>query len=153
MKLEYDSIDYFKVFYPCLMMDDIDYEDKKALKELLKKILVGLKKNYQISIYGFYAVKIYVLEKLGFLFLFQKIEDDLFSNQTIDLKIELHLKPNVYLSFEDYDIISSYYPIYCYENKYYLSLEILKEKDILSLSEWYTLFLDENNIIKKSQII
>ena len=153
MKLQYIDEDHFKVFLIKNQKNSVDYENKAELKEFLKDILLGIKKNYHFQIYGFYEVKILVLGVLGYCLEFERIEEDLFSSKTIDLKIVILLNSKVYLAFDDYEVVANYRPLYFWKNQYLISLEDLKEEDLYVLSEWYSLFFDEEEKIGKMHLL
>lgn len=66
--------------------------NKENQTNIIKELLLLIKKRYAIDIYGFYEVNIYTYNNLFTIMLFKRINrDDSFYN-TIDLKIINHSK-------------------------------------------------------------
>lgn len=153
MKFESISEDKFRVFYPFFDKKELDYENKEELKKLLLEVLTKIKKLYSISITGFYEVKVNVLGILGLDLEFSKLDSDIFSSKVIDLKIIIYLNPLFYLCFDNYDVISSYELVYFYNDKFFVPGSLVKEEDFYNLSEWYSIFYDNNNEIIYSKLL
>lgn len=74
--------------------------------EIIKKVLVSIRKKYAFNILGFFEVNIYDIKDITTIFLFKKVGDDTFYNN-IDLKINNNIN---YINFEidDFVLLNSY---------------------------------------------
>lgn len=118
-------------------------KDEDELYESLKKVLINIKKKYEISIYGFYEVDIYRISNIGTLLQFNKRDDDDFIYKTVDLKVIEHDTDEVYLKFQDYYLIKEYKNIKYFNNNYYLRASSIKNSDINRLIEFFDIVIDE----------
>lgn len=135
MKLTLNDNNTFEVFINNLYMD-FDKEDKN-LYEILKKILLNLRKKYALDIYGYFETNIYYIENIGTVLKFHKIDNDSFDIKNIDLKINLFKNEDYNLIFTDYYIIKDY-KNFKYENGfYYINSKEIKKEDIIRLSDYY----------------
>lgn len=55
----------------------------------------------------------------------------------------IHLEPDVYLKFDNYNYIEKYNNIKFKDNSFYLNIDLLSEKDILILSDFYDVVYNE----------
>ena len=95
--------------------------------DIIKSLLILLKKRYAYNILGFYEVNIYNSSNMFSYILFTKINnsDGIYNN--IDLKINLHRK-DLFLNIDDYEIIK--------EN--YIKCSDINNEDIYKICEHYT---------------
>lgn len=120
-----------------------DSNDQRELYNSLKKILISIRKKYAINIYGFFEVDIYTIRALGTILKFHKKDDDSLIYKTVDLKIIEHENNDVYLKFEDYDLIKKYKKFQYYKNNYYININDIEEKDIERYIEFFEIILTE----------
>lgn len=153
MKIDYINDTDFKLFVNNYFFDKIEYESKEELMALLKSIIVKLKNSYNIIISGFYEVNIYILRNIGIEFHFNKCDNYTFSNKVIDLKMTVNLDPIVYLSFDNYDYISEYSILRYKDGKFYIKPDALSTTDIIKLSDFYSIVLDEDENIENYLLI
>jgi len=147
MKFNYINDTDFKLFLTNNYFDEVNYESKEELMILLKSIILKLKKNYSVVVSGLYEVDIYILRNIGIEFLFTKSENYSFTNKVIDLKMTIHLNPNIYLKFNNYDYISNYKEIRYHEGSFYLKADNLEQSDFIILSDFYNIIIDEEEAI------
>ena len=147
MNISYINDTDFKLFLNNNFFEEIEYESKEELMALLKAIILKLKKSYGIIVSGFYEVNIYILKKIGIEFHFTKNNDSTFSNKVVDLKMTIHLSPNVYLKFNNYDYVSEYSNLRYSEGNFYLKPDLLDDNDLIKLSDLCTIIIDENDEI------
>lgn len=121
---------------------EFKYDNEEELYEILKNILIAIKKKYAYDIYGFYEVNIYILKNICTILEFSKKEDN-HLYKTIDLKIIKNNNKNVYLKFDDYLLIKQHKNVKYLDNKYYINVEKLKEHDINKLLEHFEITIDE----------
>jgi len=147
MNISYINDTDFKLFINDNFFEEIEYESKEELMTLLKAVILKVKKNYGIIVSGLYEVNIYILKKIGLEFYFTKSDNYTFSNKVVDLKMTIHLDPNVYLKFDNYDYVSEYQNLRYEEGCFYLKPDLLDTSDLIKLSDLYTIIIDENNEI------
>ncbi len=141
MKLDIIDEDNFEVFLSGTD-NNINYESKEELVKFLKDIIVKFKKYYKVILTGFYEVHICIINNIGMRLTFKKLDDYMFSDKLIDLKIVIELNPDVYLKFNDYDIVSNYRNIKYNEGNYYIKVSEINKGDALWLSEFYEIIYD-----------
>ena len=95
--------------------------------EIIKNILLIIKKRYSYNIFGFYNVDIYKVSNLLSIIIFKKIEDNYCKN--IDLKIINHSK-KIDINIEDFDIINR------------VRVKNVNKKDIYKICEHYSIRID-----------
>ena len=140
MKLSVIDDSNFEIF---LINDfDVDYENKESLIKFLKDYIIKVKKKYKRILVGFYEVNICLINNIGIRMVFKKIDDYAFSDKIIDLKIVIELNPNIYLKFDDYDVIEKYEKVKYENSNYYINISQVEEKDVLFLSEFYEIIYD-----------
>ncbi len=108
-------------------------EDEDLIRENIKKIIITLMKAYKIIISGFYKVIIYNNNNIGNFIEMKKIEG--FDTDGIDLKIILFLNSKFFLATSDYDVIKKYKIIYFSKNTFYVNIDEINKKDLLSVIE------------------
>lgn len=118
---------------------DFDINIKKEIEESLKKIILSIKKRYNLKISGVYKVSIYENKKFGLIIELDHTEDFAFFPDVIDLKITIYNDSSFYLKFNDYFIINKKNNIYFYDNNYYIDINMFEDKELLLLSEFYNI--------------
>ena len=72
-------------------------------KEIIKEIILLIKKRYSYNIYGFYEVNIYKVKKISTIIIFKKRDNDELFYNTIDLKI-IHHKKTIDIFVDDFSL-------------------------------------------------
>lgn len=122
---------------------NFDLKQKDSLEKYIKKIILNIKRKSLININGFYKIIVYHNEKFGIILDIIK-EDELdFFKDFLDFKVLVNYNSDIYLSFEDFFLINNK-NIYYKDNKYYINIKYLKEKDIIKLSEYSKVIYGEN---------
>ncbi len=122
--LEDDDI---KIYLNKEYIKEIDISNLDRLEDYLSKVLVRLKKGYQLEILGYYELKILYDQFYGIALVLKKhdFEDELFESQ-IDLDLNIN-KNNFFLyQIDDLESIENglkkNFIIYLYNQKLYLKL-------------------------------
>lgn len=118
----------------------INFDSKIELENYLKELFKKLNINYNLEIFGYYNVDIYLDKLYGVIISLEKEDIDYidYDKETIDMRIVIHRKEFVY---ELYDIFINNYQIIKYKNKYYVKLD--NDKDDYKLS----------NLLEHSKVI
>lgn len=120
---------------------DFDIYNKEKMLNFIKKIVINLTKN-KLKISGFYKVKVYHNKNYGLIFKMHK-EDSLdFFPDLIDLKLTIYYDTNMYLECDDYFIIKDYPNIKRINDKWYININDIKEKDYIKYCEFFKLIYE-----------
>ena len=152
MKVIINNEDSFILFFNKL--NSINLDDN--YEEEFKNIFLRLKKYYNIDIYGFYNVIVYINNYYGIILKVEKDKElDMFYKQ-IDMHI-IEKNTNFLYKINDYFLIKNInnFNIYFYKNSFYLEIKKeLKNKDMYYLIEnSEIIFEDIDNIKNKSLIL
>ena len=147
MKVIVNNEDSFILFFNKLNNIDLNnnYEDE------FKNIFLKLKKYYNINIYGFYNVIVYINNYYGTILKVEKDRDlDLFYKQ-IDMHIIIEKDYTFLYKVKDYFFIKNItnFNIYYYNNEFYLEIiKPLKNKEMNNLIENSIIIFENIDIIK-----
>ena len=103
MKIEIAGTDNYNIFINNLYIENINYNEKEEVTNIVKKILMSLKNRLKLR--GFYKVKVFPNDKLGLFLELIKLEDLEFSNN-LDLRIIVYFDEKIFFETEDYFIIN-----------------------------------------------
>lgn len=141
MRLEVIEKDNYKLFINSDYIDDFDIYDNGALGKYIKKIILKIKKVYNVILEGFYEVHVYILKHIGIILEIRNI--DSYLSKTIDLKIIIHNDEDIYLQIPEYELIRGYKNLKYLDNYFYLNVkDICLEK--WSIIEHYNVVLGED---------
>lgn len=115
---------------------NFNYRIKEKIEDYIKKLIIKIKKIYKIKISGSYEVLIYQNNNYGLIIEMNKIDDLEFFPELIDLKINVYYDSEIFIEINDYFLISNYKNIYYYDDKYYINIKNISNKDQLCLSEF-----------------
>ena len=120
------------------------------VNEFIKKLLTKLKNKYKIKLSGFYQINIYKNNKSCYIIDIIKEEDSSYFNDLMDLKINVFEDSSIYLCFDDY-FWNTKRNVEMFDNKYYININNISEKDFLSFIEFgrYVYGEDINTIKSK----
>lgn len=140
MKIKYVNEDY----YIYITKENVTFslDDKEALVDYIRKVIIRLKIFYDITLQGFYKIYAYPNKKFGLILRIICIDD--FAFESIDLKIVIRHDTDIYLKTDNYFIFKDknlYYEGFYYKN-------IKEIDDIYKYIEYCDIYLDENNKIK-----
>jgi hypothetical protein len=98
---------------------------KETINECIAKILLNMKKIYNIDIYSVFNIKCYINDNYGIILEIEREYDPfyLYTKKT-DLKVCINTNSNFLYEVDDYFISDKLdsYKIYIYNNKYYIEL-------------------------------
>ena len=80
--------------------------DKDNSKNIIKDIIMLIKKRYSYNFSGIYEVNIYNVKDLSTLLLFEKIDNDSFLYNSVDLKIINH-KEQLNIIIDDFTLLDN----------------------------------------------
>lgn len=135
MRLESDLKNNYIVFLSNDYIGDIDYTSKGKIGLYLKKIIVILKKRYNLVLKGFYEVNVYINKKVGMFIEINKIGEYDFDTEEIDLKIVVHFDSDFYFKTDNYDVISKYKNIKFFEDSYYIDVDDIGDNEVIKIIE------------------
>ncbi|MDD6878849.1 MAG: hypothetical protein PUD59_01280 [bacterium] len=150
MKVYEINEDNYKVYINEIILKNYDLSKESDLEKLLKKILLNIKKQYNMYSKGFYSVEIYVNDKIGAYIEFNRI-DIFFSPSDIDLKIKIIFNSSFYFKTSDYEIVKNYDDIYFYNDNFYINIDSI-DNNIITLIEYGEIFFDKESIIEDNAI-
>lgn len=134
MRLEFIDADNYKIFISSGYIDEFDIDNNTELGQYIKKIILKMKKIYNVILEGLYEVHVYILKNIGLILEIKNI--DSYLSKTIDLKIVVHNGEEIYLQIPDYELVESYHELKYLDNNFYLNVKDIKENN-LSLVEHY----------------
>ncbi len=102
----------------------LNYEDNEKIKDDIKNIFIKLIKNYQVDLYGYSKVNVYINKKYGSILEIEKIYNSEYNKDIIDLKIIIHKDIHLYLVMEDY-LFENEENVIIYGNKYYINIDYI----------------------------
>lgn len=143
------SIDKIIIYVSKDYLKDEIYS-KVEYEELIKNVMIKLKKRYNEDIQGFYEAVVYENKNYGFIVELTKDgEIDLFKD-LIDLKVIIKKDEDFLLEWDDYFLIKDLDYVYYYGKKYYTSINLLDSYKLKTLSEHYkVIYGSEKENIKK----
>lgn len=148
MRLEKIDNDYYKVFINSGYIDEFDINNNGELGKYIKKIILKIRKIYNMILEGFYEVHVYILKHLGMILEIKNI--DSYLSKTIDLKIIVHNDEEIYLQIPEYELLEEYKNFKYLNNSFYLNANNIKERDVFKVNEHYKLIYgDCLNVIKR----
>ena len=112
------------------------------INDYMKKLILRLKRKYHIDIYGFYKVNVYKNNKIGMIIDLLKEDDIDFFTDLVDLKIKVYEDSSMYLKFNDY-FFEEKKSIYVINNNYYVDINKLSKKELLSMIEFCKIIYGE----------
>lgn len=139
--LNIDIIDEDNLYvYICKNLD-LQNKDEKDLTEIIKNIIIALRKHYNYVLNGFYEINIYPNNYKTILNI-SKIDE--YIKTSIDLRILIDNKEKIYLKTKDLFIFKDYNEILTDGTYYYLNTSKVLEKDILFFSEFCDIILESS---------
>jgi len=133
MRIEIIDDNNYKVFINDLYKEKIDINNKDELGKYIKKIILKLKKIYNIMLQGLYEVHVYIVKFIGIILEIKNI--DSYLSKTVDLKIVVHNDEEMFLKVFRYESVEKYNHLKYLNNCFYLDVNELKECDVYNLIE------------------
>ena len=122
-----------------------DIEDEEDIKDKIKDIVLNIKNKRNISICGFYKVKVYQNNKYGMILEMEKEDDIEFLRDFCDLKVVFFNNSKMLLKFGDYFLIEKN-NVYYYDNNFYIDIDDLTDKEVTILSEFSEVIYGEKRL-------
>ena len=119
MKME--CVDKKTIVY--LYQTKLDYHNLEELNKQIKSLFIKLMKVYKIDFFGYNKVSIYENKKYGSILEIEKIYNNEFNFDIIDLKLIVHRDMPFFLEFDDYVFDIFLDKIIIRNNKYYLNID------------------------------
>ena len=101
----------------------LDFDNIEKLNEDIKSIFVKMIKIYNLDFFGYSKVHIYENKKYGSVLEIEKIYNNDFNMDIIDLKLVVHKDTPFYLEFNDYLFDEKKNDVIVRDNKFYLDLD------------------------------
>ena len=105
------------------------------INDYIKKIILKLRKNYRLNVFGFYQVDVYYNKKVGMIIEVIKDEDIDSFYDLLDLKINVYEDSDIFLKFDDY-FLDYKKNMFVFNDKYYLNVEDLSKKELFEMVEF-----------------
>ncbi len=115
----------FEIYINEIYLNNYDIKNENDLSKLMKKIVLLLKRRYEVIFSGIYNVQIYA-SKLNGAFLFIKRLDSLFSIRDIDFKISVFFDCDFYFKTKDFFVVEDLSNIFYYNGFYYIKCNLIK---------------------------
>jgi len=146
MRLEVIDDDNYKVFINNDYMDDFDIDNNNELGKYIKKVILKIRKIYNVILEGFYEVHVYMLKYLGMIFEIKNI--DRYLSKTIDLKIIVHNDEEVYLQIPEYELLGKYKYLKYLDNYFYLNINDIEEDNLYLIEHYKIVYGDSLQLLK-----
>lgn len=143
MKLERQDDDYIFFTNDIACLGDIDNIDEEKMGKFLKKVFVDISDIYKIDLFGYYRVDIYIDKKIGAYVEISKIDDFISYSKKIDTKVTVSVV-NFYFKTKDLSKVYDYRPIYCCDDYYYVSTDVVD--DIFGLLDFCSIEYKDINL-------
>ena len=144
------------LFLPKNIISDICFDDLKAVEAYFKKIIINLRKYYNIKLFGCYNVYLYVDKIYGIIMEMEKIDDNLFLDDLIDMKIFINMDSPILYKVSDYEFMKNIGDKkYYYQNNFYCTIDEMDEIKLLPFLEYCEIIYGDEAgaIINKAQKI
>ena len=105
------------------------------IKDYVKNIVLKTKDRIKKYISGYYEVKVYINNSYGMILEIKKESDFDFFKDFIELDINIE-DSTMYFKFKDYFAIVNKSNINYYDDNYYINVDKLNKKELLTLSEF-----------------
>ena len=146
MKIDNDN-DQIIIYLKKELIGSVDFTDADCLEDYLKELIIKLKNIYNISIKGFYNIKVYIDDTYGAILELKAVDLDYGDYfEQIEMRI-IPIYTNFLYKIDDY--ISGYGKIYSYKNNIYLKLkDNISYKDYLKVMDYAKIvYTNTDNIL------
>lgn len=150
MRLEIMDKDNYKVFLNSDYIPYFDIDDNNELGKYIKKIILNIRKIYNITLEGFYEVHVYFIENIGMILEINNI--DHYISKTIDLKIIVHNDEEIYLQVPLYETLNNYKNIKYLSNNFYINIDYISKVDFNLIEQYQLIYGQELKKIQKKWI-
>ena len=101
----------------------LDINNVEKLNKEIKNIFIKLIKVYKMDFFGYSKVHVYENKKYGSILEIEKIYNNEFNLDIIDLKLIIHENTKFYLEMDDYVLDKEISNMFFKDNKYYVNIE------------------------------
>ncbi len=134
MKVLKEDDDSF-VIYLFPVLDSKKLEDKQEIITLVKNTVLKVNKIYHLNLQGFYKVRVYLNKKIGLVIEIIQV-DDISIHPTIDLRVLVYFDQDFYIEVDDYDVLPLHKKVIFVNDKFYIDVCSLDDKEISYLLEF-----------------
>lgn len=152
MKIELEN-DKVIIYIKKEEINDLNFTKTDELEEYFKNLIIKLKNLYDISITGFYNIKVFIDKFYGMVLQLEKEDIDYYDDNQIEMRI---IKEDVHFLYEVNDLFKvKKTKLIKKKDKYYLMiLEKILYKDFLNILENSKIvYNNTENIIKCGKIV
>ena len=100
--------------------NEINMLDEKNISMFLKDVFLNISTIYNIDLFGYFKVDIYIDDKIGSFIEIEKIDEYMSYNKKIDTKVNIEYR-DFYLKTSDLSIVYKHRPVYEKNNFYFVS--------------------------------
>lgn len=133
------------IIYLLLNHKKYDMNHKDEIIQLVKNTVLKVNRMYHLNLKGFYKVRVYMNEKIGFVIEIIQI-DDISIHNSIDLRVLVYANQDFYIEVDNFDFLPEHKKVIYYDDKYYINVNLLNKKEVISL-------LELGNLVYKSEVI
>jgi len=123
------------VIYLFPVLDSKKLEDKQEIITLVKNTVLKVNKIYHLNLQGFYKVRVYLNKKIGLVIEIIQV-DDISIHPTIDLRVLVYFDQDFYIEVDDYDVLPLHKKVIFVNDKFYIDVCSLDDKEISYLLEF-----------------
>lgn len=134
MKVLKEDDDSF-VIYLFSVLDSKKLEDKQEIITLVKNTVLKVNKIYHLNLKGFYKVRVYLNKKVGLVIEIIQV-DDISIHPTIDFRVLVYFDQDFYIEVDDYDVLPLHKKVIFVNDKFYIDVCSLDDKEISYLLEF-----------------
>lgn len=136
MKLK-ASDDSVIVFLTRKIIKNIDFIDLDEVNNFIKELILKLKKDYEISICGYYNVKIHLDNNFGAVLEFEKEQLEYFEyyEDQIDLNVKIETEEFVY-EVADFNYLNNNYDFLKIKDQIFLKLKNISDIEMGQILEY-----------------
>jgi len=134
MKVVKDGEETFVIY---LLTGDKKYklEEKQEIIKLVKNTVLRANRIYRLNLKGFYKVRVYLNQKVGLVIEIINV-DDISLNDAIDLRVLVYFDQDFYIEVDDYDVLPLHKKVIFVNDKFYIDVCSLDDKEISYLLEF-----------------
>lgn len=133
------------IIYLLTTKEKNDMDHKEEIIKFIKNTILKINKVYHLNLKGFYKVRVYQNSKVGAIIEIINIDDISISN-AIDLRVLVYFDQDFYIEVDNFDYLPKHKKIIYLNDKYYIDVNSLSEKEVIKL-------LDLGTIVHKTEYI
>lgn len=122
------------IIYLFHLKNEESLEEKQEIIKLVKETVLKANKMYHLNLKGFYKVRVYMNKKVGLVIEIINVDDISISN-AIDLRVLVYFDQDFYIGVDNFDFLPAHKKVTFVDNKYYIDVNTLSERELFSLLE------------------